>query len=116
MNHKYSLKKNHDIEKLIKLRQSVGNKYYAIYYSSSKNPLAQIALSPTKRFKTAVERNYEKRVLREILREQLDDLAFYKMLIVVKITAKELSFVQKKEQIDLLLNKIKKQNITEEKK
>lgn len=36
MNQQHRLKKNHDIEKLIKLRQSVGNKYYAIFLLLAK--------------------------------------------------------------------------------
>lgn len=115
MNHKYSLKKNHDIEKLIKLRQSVGNKYYAIYYVKTNNPLFQIAISPSRQFKTAVERNYEKRVIREIIRKQVDELSFIRMLVIVKVTAQNLSFLEKTEQITYLLKKIKQQ-IHEEKK
>ena len=40
MNKKYSLKKSNDIEQLIKKHQSVGNKYYAIYYD--KNALVSV--------------------------------------------------------------------------
>lgn len=116
MNQKYSLKKNHEIEKLIKLRQSVGNKYYAIYFGITKKPLAQVAISPSKKFTTAVARNYEKRVIREIIRPQLPELGFVKMLIVIKLTAGDLSFAQKQEQINFLINKIKEQKNKEEKK
>ncbi len=116
MNQQHRLKKNHDIEKLIKLRQSVGNKYYAIFFAASKNPLAQVAISPSRKFKTAVAKNYEKRVVREIIRPLLSELSFLKLLIVVKQGAGELSFAQKQEQIIYLLNKIKEQIINKEKK
>lgn len=106
MNRKYSLKKSHDIEKLIKLKQSVGNKYYAMYFQYEEGTRFQIAFSATKRFKTAVKRNYEKRVTREIFREEIDKLDGYKILVVVKEAVSELTFAKKQEQIQYLIRKM----------
>jgi ribonuclease P protein component len=116
MNHKYSLKKNHDIEKLVKMRRSVGNKYYAIYYAQTKNPIPQFAISPSRQFKTAVERNYEKRVMREILRNKLLEFSYVRLLIVIKTTSSELTFIEKTAQMELLFKKIKELKMNEEKK
>jgi ribonuclease P protein component len=110
MNRKYSLKKNHDIDRLIKLKKSVGNRFYAVYYAQKDSPLPQIAVSVSKKIKTAVERNYEKRVIREILRNHIGECQSLQMLIVVKTTVRELSFAQKKEQISYLLRRIIKEN------
>ena len=42
MNRQYSLKKNHDIEKLVRGKVSVGNKYFAIYYFGGNDAKAEI--------------------------------------------------------------------------
>ena len=114
MNRKYSLKKNHDIDKLVKMRRSVGNRYYAIYYMITSGICPKIAIYPSRQFRTAVERNYEKRVLREIIRAKLETLSHLKMLIVVKTASQSLTFVQKDEQITHLLKKIDEQKSTQE--
>lgn len=114
MNRKYSLKKNHDIDKLVKMRRSVGNRYYAIYYMITSDICPKIAISPSRQFRTAVERNREKRVLREIIRAKLETLSHLRMLIVVKTASQPLSFVQKDEQITRLLQKIDEQKSTQE--
>lgn len=113
MNRKYSLKKNHDIEKLIKRKQSVGNKYYAIYFNFQKEEMPKIALSISKKLGKAVERNYQKRVTREIVRSNLTEFANIMCLIVIKSTTLDLSFLEKKEQLEYL---IKKMNQTRRKK
>ena len=68
----------------------------------------KIAVSPSRKIKTAVNRNYEKRVAKEILRPCLRP-GDVEMLFVIKPLASELGFAQKKEQIAFLINKIKKE-------
>lgn len=112
MNHKYSLKKNYDIKELLQKKQSVGNRNYVIYYDymERKDPL--IALSVSRKVGNAVERNYEKRVIREIIRPLLETIEHYKMLIVVKDKSTELSYTEKEENINYLIKKMKKQKET----
>ena len=109
MNRKYSLRKNKDIEQLVRYRVSVGNKYYAIYYFRHCGE-AQIAFSVSKKNGNAVIRNYQKRIVKEIIRSHIDDLNGYKLLIVVKPTSKDLSFIEKKENLEYLIKKIRKEN------
>jgi len=105
MNKKYSLKKNKDIEKLVHMKKSVGNKFYSIYYLiNNKEP--RIAISASKKLGNAVSRNYEKRVIREIVRPLLNNIGGYDLLIVIKSTAPNLSFEEKKGHVEYLLNKI----------
>lgn len=106
MNRKYSLKKSYDIEKLIRVKRSVGNKYYAIYYQITNDEQPKIAFSITKRLKTAVRRNYEKKVLKEIFRKNLEKFNNLKMLVVVKEAASYLTFSEKEVQVMYLINKI----------
>ena len=82
MNRQYSLKKNHDIEKLVRGKVSVGNRYFAIYYRKIND--TKIAFSVSKKNGNAVVRNYQKRVVKEIVRELFEYVENYKMLIVVK--------------------------------
>lgn len=107
MNRKYSLKKNFEIEKLVRAKISVGNKYFAIYYR--KNGKTEIAVSVSKKNGNAVERNYQKRVVKEIIRNNLSFLSGYRMLIVVKQMSKELTFEEKKENLEKLFRRIRKE-------
>ncbi|MBO7085839.1 MAG: ribonuclease P protein component [Bacilli bacterium] len=105
MNQKYVLKHNEDIEKLVSKKNSVGNKYYAIYYDICNE--AKIAVSVSKKCGSSPARNYEKRVVREIVRTNLfDKLTGLQCLIVIKSNATELSFDLKKKEIEQLFNKI----------
>ena len=112
MNRKYSLKKNHDIKELLQKKQSVGNKYYVIYYDYIERKTPLIALSVSRKVGNAVERNYEKRVVREIIRPLLETIENYKMLIVIKDKSKELSYIEKEENINYLIKKMKTQKET----
>lgn len=106
MNRQYSLKKNHDIEKLVRGKVSVGNRYFAICYRKIND--TKIAFSVSKKNGNAVVRNYQKRVVKEIVRELFEYVENYKMLIVVKKTNEELSYLEKKENLKRLLLKIRK--------
>ena len=105
MNKKYSLKKNKDIEKLVHMKKSVGNKFYSMYYNENKIK-TRIAISVSKKMGNAVQRNYQKRVVREIIRPLIHTIGNYDILIVIKTTAKGLSFNEKHDHINYLLNKI----------
>lgn len=106
MKRKYSLKRNQDIEKVVKSKNSVGNKYYSIYYLPNNRNKPQIALSVSKKFGIAVSRNYEKRLVRSILREHLATLPNYSFLIIIKKPVNQLNYHEKKSQINYLLNQI----------
>mgnify|MGYP002622471644 CR=1 FL=1 len=104
----HSLKKSYDIEKLVKRKQSIGNKYYALYYQLNNHTRPLIAISVSKKFGNAVKRNYEKRITREIITEKIQDLASYNILVVVKKNVESLTFSQRKEQMHYLLGKLKR--------
>ena len=107
MNHKYTLKKNHEIKKLVdKPNKSVGNKYYAVYYKDSES--TKVAISVSKKLGTAVFRNYQKRITREILRRNFDLLRDKELLVVVKTNSVALSFDNKEKEIVRLLKSIER--------
>lgn len=83
-----------------------------IYYDYIERKTPLIALSVSRKVGNAVERNYEKRVVREIIRPLLETIENYKMLIVIKDKSKELSYVEKEENINYLIKKMKTQKET----
>ena len=105
MNKQYILKKNHDIDSLVRIKQSVGNTYYAIYYRKSDS--LQIVVSVSKKLGKAVERNYQKRVMKELLRKNIGLLPCIKMLLVVKNNSLNLNYEQKEKELIKLIRKIK---------
>lgn len=108
MNKDYRLKKSFDIEKLIKKRQSVGNSYYAIYYNVSSTDLPKVAISVSKKLGNAVIRNKEKRIIREIVRNNLELVSNLELLIVQKKASLNLSYEQKTTELVKLFIKITK--------
>jgi len=108
MNKKYILKSSEQIGELIGLRKSVGSKYYVFYYRINEVDNARIVVSVSKKYGNAVKRNYEKRVTKEILRDTIPTLKNVDLLIVIKKELKNLNFLEKKEQLKYLIQKLKK--------
>lgn len=104
MNKAYSLKKTYQIENLVKKKKSVGSKYYAIYFRENKD--LKIAYSISKKYGCAVNRNYAKRVTREIIRKNFSVLPNVWMLLIIKPSSNSLSFAEKTKQIKYILTKM----------
>ena len=79
---------------------------FLIYYNENKSDEVHIAISASKKLGDAVDRNYEKRVIRELFRKRIDKLKGFDMLFVIKTNSLELSFEEKNKQINYLLRKI----------
>ena len=106
MNKNNILKKSYEIERLLKNKKSVGSRYYVIYYNESFKDEVHIAVSASKKLGDAVTRNYEKRVIRELLRKHINDFKGLDMLFVIKSNSLELEFNEKEKQIKYLLKKM----------
>jgi len=104
MKKKFVLKSNQDIEKLVKLRKSVGNKYYVIYYNECTE--TKVAISVSKKVGNAVVRNYQKRVVRDILTKNFNKLSNKQMLVVIKKNCLDISYQDKEQMLKILLSKI----------
>lgn len=108
MNRKYSLKRPKDIDRVFHLRNSVGTKYYTVYFAPSSQASPRIAISISKRCGNAPLRNYEKRVLRELLRPHLMKMKNGDYLFIIKQQATTIPYQAKQEQIDYLTQKLMK--------
>lgn len=98
----YRLKKSHEIAAVVLNRQKIAGKHYTIYYTE-RNDGVKIAISAGKKYGNAVERNYAKRVVREIVRPYLSKLPSYSLVIVVKDVSKGVSFEEKKNSLERTL-------------
>ena len=107
INKKYSIKKNQEIEKIIKEKNSVGNKYFVIYRSLNKETTHfRFALSVGKKFGIAVKRNLMKRRIREIIRKNSNLLQNdMNYIFVIKPSSNELDFLEIEKNIIYLLKK-----------
>lgn len=103
MKKKYRLKRNHEIAAVVQKRIKVAGKHYTIYYQKRENGV-KIAISVGKKYGNAVERNYAKRVVREIVRPYLTILPSYSLVIVIKDVSKNISFEEKKKSLEYTLN------------
>ena len=113
MKKKYRLKKSHEIAAVVQKRVRIAEKHYTVYYTK-RNDGIKIAISAGKKYGNAVERNYAKRVVREILRPHLQLLPSYPIVVVVKDVSKTASFEEKKNSLEnalkVLLRKDRKNN------
>lgn len=91
----YRIKKTKEIDKIIKAKKSVGNKYFVIYQlKNDETNHFRFALSIGKKYGNAVSRNKMKRRLREIIRKNTSLLKNKDYLFVVKPSSKDLEFEQ----------------------
>ncbi len=101
------IKKSSEIEAVLKKRESVGNKYFAIYKKGNDYSHYRVALSVGKKFGNAVHRNEMKRRLRYIINTNSKLLIDYDIFIIVKPLSKELSYAEINKHIIFLLRKHK---------
>lgn len=105
MNKQYIIKSNDEIKAIISKRKSVGSSFYAIYFKKSTD--FKLCVTVSKKIGNAVERNYQKRVVKEIIRKQMDKIRNVNLIIVVKQNSISLSFVDKEKEITRLIKKIR---------
>lgn len=103
MKRKDSLKKNSDISALVKSGKRCGGRYYVLYYQAA--PAAKIAFAAPKKLGKAVDRNYEKRVMRASAAVLWPQTGAYWLLLVAKPAAKSAGFKEKQAEIKYLFTK-----------
>jgi len=102
----YRVKKSSEIEMIVKSRQSRANKYFVIYKKENHvNTHFRFAVSVSKKFGNAVERNKIKRQVREII-SKLDIIDIFDVFIVIRIPSKDISFSEMNNAITSLIRKL----------
>ena len=102
----YRIKKNQEIDALVKQRNSAANSFFVVYAAVNKIDHFRFAVSVSKKYGNAVERNKIKRRIREITR-QANITAKTDFLIVAKPTARKLDFKEIKDNLTPLFVKAK---------
>lgn len=107
MKKEYRIKKSDEIQRLIKRRKTVGDRYFVLYYyKNHENVNFRYALSVPKKYGNAVQRNLMKRRLREIIKvNEFDNKSEF--FIVVKPKANNLSFSEIKKLLEKLFVRAK---------
>ena len=100
------LKSNVEIAKLVKLKNTIGDRYYIIYIKDSED--TKVAISISKKIGNAVVRNYQKRVVREIVSKRLNLITNKNILIVIKKTCLDINYHEKEKMLEKLLIKVNK--------
>ncbi len=104
------IKKNTDIERIIKKKQKVGNNNFVIYKEINGTNDFKFAISIGKKYGNAVMRNKMKRRVREIIRNNFKNFQNYNLIIVIKKDSNNLDFYEIEKEINYLLEKIKKRD------
>ena len=102
----YHIKKSQEIEKIIKNKNSVGNKYFVIYTMENvETNHYRFSISIGKKFGIAVLRNIMKRRIREIIKNNMDLIKNLDYVFVIKPASNELDFSEIEKNIIYLLKK-----------
>lgn len=98
------LKDSDKIGFIVKKRQRIASEYYTIYYQQADD--LKIAVVAGKKTGNAVERNYNKRVIREIIRPYIKELKKIHAVIVTKEQTTKIDFKNKKINLEKLIIKL----------
>ena len=96
MNKKYIIRKNEEIEVIVKTGKKSVSKYFVIYYIENSNSFNQYCISVSKKIGKAHVRNKIKRRIKDILMKNKMDLS-KKCVIIVRKEAICVSYSQLQE-------------------
>ena len=77
------IKKNEEIAKIVLSKQKVKSDYFFIYYQKNEN-ITRVAVSVSKKIGNSVKRNHAKRIIRELVRPNLNKFKPANLVVVVK--------------------------------
>ena len=77
------IKKNEEIAKIVLGKQKVKSDYFFIYYQKNEN-ITRVAVSVSKKIGNSVKRNHAKRIIRELVRANINKFKPANLVVVVK--------------------------------
>ena len=107
MEKQFRIKRNEEIGEIVKLKQRVYSDNLIIYYRKTDGNL-RLAISVSKKYGDAVERNYAKRLIREVSRMVIHKYSNLDLIIVVRNDLRKVDFQELIQEMDKSLIKINK--------
>lgn len=107
MNNKFILKKKKEIDLIFRFKRNVKNYFFTLYYFKNNNLTHfKFALSISKKYGKANERNLIKRRLRMVLRHHMSYIDNkVSFVLVIKPSAKKLNFLELEKKVLILFKK-----------
>ena len=101
------IKKNEEIAKIVLSKQKIKSDYFFIYYQKGTT-ITRVAVSVSKKIGNSVKRNHAKRIIRELVRPNLNKFNPVNLVIVVKKDLKDVDFFKLTEEMFRCLELINK--------
>ena len=101
------IKKNEEIAKIVLGKQKVKSDYFFIYYQKNEN-ITRVAVSVSKKIGNSVKRNHAKRIIRELVRPNLNKFNPVNLVVVVKKDLRDVDFFKLTEEMFRCLELINK--------
>ena len=112
------IKRNEEIAEIIQSKLRIYSDNFTIYYRFNSDNY-RVAISVSKKYGNAVERNYAKRIVREAIHKTINKYGNMDAIFVVKKDLRAINFEQIVKEVDDCLkkihNKLKNQMIEEDK-
>ena len=103
----YRVKKNEEIENILKGHKKQGNKNYIIYIKeNSEAKHFRLAMSVSKKIGNAVVRNHGKRMIKQVFLEIKNEILPFDIFVIAKSNSKELNYNEIKTEIYNLLKRL----------
>ena len=104
----YRIKKNQEIENIIKGKRKIGNKNYIIYINeNSEAKHFRLATSVSKKIGNAVVRNRQKRLIRQVFNQYKENILPFDIFVIAKNNAITLTYDEVSHEICSLLSRLK---------
>ena len=108
MKKEYRIKKNIEIENILKGRAKTGNKNYIIYIKeNSEANHFRLAMSVSKKIGNAVVRNRSKRLIKQVFLQLKEEILPYDIFVIAKNNSVNLTYQEVCSEICNLLNRLK---------